>query len=365
MPHHRAKSRPWSRGLLSAALTAGLLTVAGLAPAPLEAAVVRSHRTRVIQSLTAAWSPVNYDAANGQFRNLGRARRSQWGERYLDFDGTSGTYASVPDEAALSGASKVDVRVQMYRPGGYNNSTAYETIVCKREGGGSPSNAEFGFRFTTTGFLEIYGASASGWEQPGTASAAITDTGIIWLRGVIDAAAGTADYYKSTDGVSWTQVGTQQSKAAWTPHDTTARVSVGTIGGGAEERFSGSIYALKIYLNGSATPALNITPDDMTSQGSFTAATGQTVTMYGNCKVETPGNLHEPATPPTRVTGSGFVYLPNNTGNSITIPNPNGTAATSCTVTYTDDTTASVSPSGATLTFDATATEFQNKQVKR
>ncbi|PJF33972.1 MAG: hypothetical protein CUN57_00750, partial [Phototrophicales bacterium] len=154
--------------------------------------------------------------------------------------------------------------------------------------------------------------------------AVVAASGFTWVKVRVTDDNGTqaqADFYSSTDGVNWTFVETVYAA----PY-----VQITSAGEVVQIAKTSQSYG---YLNDPVSHVIiyndltetnkvfEVTPDDMTSQNSFVCSTGQTVTLNGNAKVETPGNLHEPATPPTRVTGSGFVYLPNNTGNSITIPN--------------------------------------------
>lgn len=59
------------------------------------------------------------------------------------------------------------------------------------------------------------------------------------------------------------------------------------------------------------------------------------------------------------------LYFPNVASNSVTIANPDNPAAKEHTVVYTDATTTTVNPSGATLTFAGTDAAFQAKKVAR
>ncbi|PJF34033.1 MAG: hypothetical protein CUN57_00595, partial [Phototrophicales bacterium] len=153
--------------------------------------------------------------------------------------------------------------------------------------------------------------------------AIVAASGFTWVKVKVtddNGAQAQADFYSSTDGVNWTFVESvyRDPYVQITSAGTALKIAQTSQ---SFVRLDVPLSHLIIYNDLTETnKVFELTPDDMTSQNSFVCSTGQTVTLNGNAKVETPGNLHEPATPPTRVTGSGFVatYWPG--GNVISVP---------------------------------------------
>lgn len=208
---------------------------------------------------------------------------------YVYLPGVASNYVSVPDAANLDITGDIDIRLHVaaddWTPG------ADQCLLAKWDTAGG--NRSFTVELLDTGNIRLR------WSVDGTASTTedssvaptLTDGDDLHIRITLDAdnGSGGADttFYTSTDGSTWTQLGDVGSKGATTSINSgTAIVEVGTRDQSGIP-FAGKVHRAQIYSGIDGTKVLDINPsvdidtssDADAGQASFTASTGQTVTV--------------------------------------------------------------------------------------
>ncbi len=203
------------------------------------------------------------------------------------FPGASGDYVSTPDSVPLSITGDLDLRVRAAADDWTPASIG--TLVAKRVT--TANQRSYMLRLLTDGTLQF------SWSNDGTAELNATSiaTGIPdgearFVRVTIDvdngAAGRTITFYTSTDGLTWTQLGSPVVQAGTTSiFDSTSAVEIGTRQTGTIEPFDGTIYYVEIRngIDGTivASPRFTGTP-------TFQDGQGNTWTVNGNVTVNAP-----------------------------------------------------------------------------
>lgn len=137
----------------------------------------------------------------------------QVGGLYLP--GVSGNYASTPDTADLDITGDLDLRARIQFED-YNTGSNM-SLVAKWDFGGDRS---YDLRLNSGGVLRLEwstdGAATSG-QNGGTITGVATNGAAIWVRATLDADDGgvaVVRFYTSTDGVTWTQLGSDNAQAS-------------------------------------------------------------------------------------------------------------------------------------------------------
>jgi lysophospholipase L1-like esterase len=174
----------------------------------------------------------------------------------MQSDGSSARSYKSPDSARLSITGDISVRVKL-RPAASWASGVGQCLVGKFDGG----TKSFRFELTSTGnlFMEI---SPDGTTQYGKTSTAVVPFASAtdgWVRADVDVNNGASGwdvkFYTSTDGVTWTQLGTTVTTATATSiFDGTAYVEIGMRNGSAI--VNGRLYAMDIYSGFAASSPL-------------------------------------------------------------------------------------------------------------
>jgi len=230
--------------------------------------------------------------AVNRWRNAGTLRTSgaHLTSDGLVLPGVAGNYASVPDADALdiTGDITLVARVAMtdWTPG------AATCVIGKWKSAGA-SEGSYIFRINPTGRVVI------DWSEDGAAglfSQSSTGTGFTdgtagWIAATLDvdngASGRTATFWTSTDGVTWTQLGSAVTSAGVTSiFNSTSVCEFGARGAGTTEPLAGTVSVARVYSGSGFTTAgpsgsLVLDADFTTTPGatSFTAATGQPVTV--------------------------------------------------------------------------------------
>lgn len=202
------------------------------------------------------------------------------GPRRLVLRGTS--YVSTPDSAALSVTGDLDVRCDLALD---NWATGeFQTVVAKWTG----ENA-YALNVGTDGSLRL------DWVQPIVGQLAATSSVVTglgrgqrrWVRATLDvnngAAGWTARFYTSTDGVNWTQLGSDQTGVGVTSiTDTAAPVEIGGYNSGATQPVAGFVYAAQIRngIDGTVVASPNFAAQ-LRRVSSFRDAQGNVWTLGG------------------------------------------------------------------------------------
>lgn len=289
-----------------------------------------SANQQIIENLGWGGSVLNTTCGSTQSVDSNDPKYLDWqGENYVWLPGVASNYMSVPDEAALNLTnSDCDIRVKCaldnWITGSVqllvsNGSNAYAYRLEVGTSGGLV------FRYTdTTSTLR------SAWSSLPLPIANGQD---IWVRAAHNLSAGTVDFYTSNDGVVWSQFGSQQTITVGTRVTNTDPTWIGCRLGNADLT-TGKIYRAIVLGGINGTPVLDVDTSVVTSgsQTSFRARTGQTVTINRS----TSGRKAVAVTNPLWLfgtddymevqsrwlehTGTNYVYLPNATGNSVSVP---------------------------------------------
>jgi hypothetical protein len=146
-------------------------------------------------------------------------------------DGTSGNYATSSDSAALSITGDIDIKVKMAMTDW--TPTGAQAPIGKWTGTTGRSYQLF---VNTDGTLNFQtnptGGSASTLTATSTVAPTVSDGGTLWVRATMDVNNGASQrvnkFYTSTDGTSWTQLGTTITTAGATSiFDSTSSLTVG------------------------------------------------------------------------------------------------------------------------------------------
>lgn len=177
-------------------------------------------------------------------------------DRALWLPGAAGNYVSAPDNPALDITGDIDIRAYValkdWSPGDWVN------LVSKR---GRADSVDAAYQMIVTGPASAVGIGRLqiDWWQPDgavkTATSTVTipaaDRSPLHLRATLDVDNGAGAYevkfYTSTDGVTWTQLGTTITGTATTSiRSTTSIVEVGSRATGSEDYITGVVLRTQI-----------------------------------------------------------------------------------------------------------------------
>jgi hypothetical protein len=199
--------------------------------------------------------------------------------------GTPGNLLSVPDSTALDITGDIDIRCKIACDDWTPAAAMY--ILTKYTTGGNlsyvlqvNSNGTFTLTWSTDGTTALSATS--------TVANTIADGSIKWVRATLDvdngASGNTATFYLSDDGTSWTQLGSTVVTAGVTSiFAGTSSVALGQRNiYDANAPFIGKYYRAQILNGINGTTVLDVDTSVITTGAatSFTALTGQTVTIY-------------------------------------------------------------------------------------
>ena len=240
---------------------------------------------KIVRNLGSAGPILNCTSGSTSVADSNDPRFLDWGgTNYIYLTGVANSYLTVPDAAALDITGDIDLRIFLAADD-WTPSSTNRILVAKWtaiQGNQSYrldllSNGIFRFFWTEDGSTSLNASS--------TVAPTIADGEPLWVRATLDVDNGASgrdiQFFTSTDGTNWTQLGTTVTQAGTTSIYSGAAVcSIGAIANGS------FIHAMKIYktqvLDGiNGTTVLDIDTSVITSGGatSFTAVTGQTVTI--------------------------------------------------------------------------------------
>jgi hypothetical protein len=242
--------------------------------------------TQTIINLGTGGALLNGQNGSTALADTGDAEFLEWpgdnAGNYVYLPGVSGNYLSVPDEAALDITGDIDLRVRVavddWTP------AAITQLIAKY---GTVGQYSYALRLNTTGTLQVLystnGTTIGAFTQSSVAVSA-SDGAVLWVRAAIDVdnGSGGADclYYTSSDGVTWTQLGVTRTVASTISlFAGTDAVTVGSRG--TIEPAAGKFYRAQVLDGIDGTTVLDVDTSVISSGSatSFTAATGQTVTI--------------------------------------------------------------------------------------
>ena len=213
--------------------------------------------------------------------------------QYLALTGLTNSYASIPDETALDFTGSHTVRARVRTP----DWTPAVAAPLAMKWPWSSGQWAWGWRLVSTD-----GKGYFQWSTTGSASAAVStasalspapavDT-LVWLQFELDSATRLITVSSHPDQVAeptsgWTQIGQSVGgSSTGTIKNSTAAVSFGGYVGGGATGMVGDIFQLTIR-NSSDTLVFKLDPDNWTTGSTWTASTGQTVTLAAGATIET------------------------------------------------------------------------------
>ena len=211
----------------------------------------------------------------------------------LVLPGTAGNYASVPDEAALDITGDITLlvgaRLTSWASG------AIQSLIMKRQAVGQ---ASYGLRLAATGIPELLystdGTTVLGISATTAAPFAAGEHGYLAVSFDVDDGAGNkvTKFWTSTDLITWTQLGTTQTNAGTvTLYSSTSILEFGSVFAGTTQNIAGNLSVARVYSGSgfsAAGPSGSLVLDAdfrRARTSSFTAATGQTVTISSGAAV--------------------------------------------------------------------------------
>lgn len=259
------------------------------------------------------------------------------GTNYVYLPGVGGNNLSVPDSASLDIIGDIDLRAQValddWTPSVVNTLIAKDEILTQRS---------FRLQVLTDGKLVFVWFEDGSATKSATSSVAtgITDGTTKWVRATLDvdngASGNDVKFWTSDNGTTWTQLGATVTTAGVTSiFSGTSKIEIGVRSLGGTELLTGKVYRAQIFNGIDGTKVLDVDTSVITagSQTSFTAVTGQTVTINRS----TSGRKTVAVTQPTwlfgtddymevnnRYMSSGtYLYLPGVASNSASAPDSN------------------------------------------
>lgn len=234
----------------------------------------------------------------------------------LVLDGATGTYASTPDSAALDITGDIDLRVDV-RAVDY---VAAARLICKR----SASGLSYDFYLNATGNLVFYSA-ADATQITSTAVTPFAANERGWLRCTWASASGDVSFYTSTDGSSWTQLGTTVSSAAGVLTITTVDVTLGIYGDFSSTPLNGKIYSAQIYdgIGGTKVFDSDFTIQPLgTTSFAESSSNAATVTLNGAAVIGPVVTVHQSNYDVARFEEAlgNYTHLPGVAGNYVSGP---------------------------------------------
>lgn len=235
-----------------------------------------------------AWDPANAEANVPYTLQTGTA-----GEAYLMGTWSASCTLTCPDSAGLRITGDLDVRIKCAP-----TSWTVGAAMCLTSKFGSSGNRSWRFQLGTGALLTFEGTSDGTTLVGVSSSATLTSAGFVdgtpaWVRVTYAASTATITFYTSSDGSTWTQLGTTRTLTAVT--SLYASTQAPEIGGrtGGNDGFAGKIYYVewrsgigatsgipKIIVDMNAVPGSHF--ESVTASGTFYGLLGQTWTVSGS-----------------------------------------------------------------------------------
>jgi hypothetical protein len=293
-------------------------------PRPL---AIPGARQKVLNRATAYWKAseragdeylrdLSGSGHDARFGSVGSARvmgglRGKDG--YLRLPGVAGNYASTPDHADLDITGDLDVRFEL-DPRSWSPATAVYIGIHFT----SATASNWGVKLRGGQLLDFHYGDGSTWASRAVSSALnLGERERAWVRVTHDVDDGSGNnvvrFYKSSDGVTWTQVGSDQVIAGTVARGVSSSpLQLGAFG---SEALTGRVFRAQVRdgIDGTVVFDADFTAlaDGATS---FVEATGKTVTVNSASGADSndPKLLEHD--------GEQYVYLPGVAGNYLSTP---------------------------------------------
>lgn len=168
-------------------------------------------------------------------------------ERYVYFDGGSQQYIYSADSAANSVTGDLDVRMKV----ALNDWTPAANAGLARHWGffaNDGNDRSWDFRVNGSGTLcaNFTPNGLTQFNATSTVAVPFTDGQIGWVRFTRTASDGVVRFYTSTDGVAWTQLGSDRSSFVGSLWDSSDALKVGISGSGGDFEMIGKFYRFEM-----------------------------------------------------------------------------------------------------------------------
>lgn len=171
------------------------------------------------------------------------------GTNCLCLNGVAGNYASAPDSAAVSIAGDIDIRVNV----AMDDWTPASNSSVFTKWDGAVGQSSWNLAVLTSGLLRFQWTTDGSTTISVSSSVAptVNDRASLWIRVTLDVDNGAGGYvvtfYTSSDGTSWSQLGTATTGGSTTSiFDGTIQLAIGATGTGGSLT-AGRIYRAQIY----------------------------------------------------------------------------------------------------------------------
>ena len=208
-------------------------------------------------------------------------------DKYGLHPGTTSNYFSTPSSTANQITGDIDLRwcgtLASVTP------AAYYFLLNKSGGLGTYSywisvastTGDMLFSYSTTGSDTLHNISTVSIP-----SAGIVANTKVWLRATRSSSTGDINFYYSSNGVNWTQLGTTVTSAPSAIYASSSSVDIGLQGSTNLYPLSGKTYRAQIYNGINGTLAVDFNPSDYTAGTVFTSRNTKEVwTVSGSCKI--------------------------------------------------------------------------------
>lgn len=242
----------------------------------------------------------------------------------LSLPGTTGNYATSPDSSALDVTGDIDLRCQV----ALTDWTPTTTNVLISKWNSTGNQRSYQMTVAPTGVLQLLwttdGSGTTINTINSTVAPTITDGGTLWVRAVLDvnngASGNTVTFFTSTDGSTWTQLGTPVVTAGVTSiFSGTAALEVGTAIGGTSNPATGTFYRAQVLSGIDGWPVFDATfvgvPADslrFTESSTNKATVSLVTTRYCTINRSTSGRKTVAVTQPTWLFGTDDYMEVNN-----------------------------------------------------
>lgn len=200
----------------------------------------------------------------------------------VSLNGVAGTYVSTPNATAnqITGDLQIIAKIQA------TSYAAADQVILARDGAG-PAYFVHLSRTATLSKSLTFIVWQSTVAKVATSSAALTtaDGSVIWVKITLSVSTGKVNFYTSTDGVTYSILGAEQSITAAATDAGTANLAIGSSNGGGSGNFGGKIYQAQIYNGIDGTLAVDFDASRYAGGTTLTGSTGETWTLQGSAVI--------------------------------------------------------------------------------
>ncbi|MEY3500774.1 MAG: hypothetical protein RL308_2443 [Bacteroidota bacterium] len=222
-----------------------------------------------LYSLTVAGDAVQSTAAS---QPLLLAHNGASSDNYYQGVGVTSNFVSTPSATANSGTGDKEFNITV---NALNWSNDYNQIVAKNTGGLN------GYYVATRSSARIgYGCSRG--DVVSTVGHSFANNTLGYIRVTHDTVNGIVKFFTSTDGITYTQLGSNVSITSGSTTDTSTPLCIGANNNGTSNSFTGKVYRATISNSIGGTPVVDFNPatyNASTSQTAWTSATGEVWTI--------------------------------------------------------------------------------------